>query len=57
MTKCIICKKEVDWDLVVEEFDYVFERVDFYGVPSLTESLQVVYEGKICSHLCLGELE
>jgi len=52
MSECIICKQEVIWNDVVEEFESLFEQIDRHGVESLTEDQQLVYEGKICSYKC-----
>lgn len=37
MSQCVIYKQEVDYSEVVEEFEYLFQQVDRFGVPSLTE--------------------
>jgi len=54
--RCVVCKDMVDWDLVKEEFEDMFGQVDYYGVESLGENQQVVYEGKCCSYKCYEEL-
>jgi len=54
--RCVVCKDMVDWDLVKEENEEMFEQVDRCGVESLTENEQVVYEGKCCSFGCYDEL-
>ncbi|MEE8207943.1 MAG: hypothetical protein V3T88_03180, partial [Nitrosomonadaceae bacterium] len=50
--RCVVCKEQVDWDLVKEEFEDMFPQVDYWGVDSLTENQQVVYERKCCSYEC-----
>ena len=50
--RCVVCKEMVDWDLVKEEFEDMFPQIDYWGVGSLTENQQVVYEGKCCSYAC-----
>jgi len=52
MADCIICKEQVDWTLVVEEFEDVLRQADMFGLESLTEHEQVVSEGKICGLSC-----
>jgi len=54
---CVVCSNEVDRGLVKEEFADLFNQVDCYGVESLTEYEQVVYEGLCCSGDCYEELE
>lgn len=57
MKKCMVCEKEVVWELVVEEFEDIFNTVDHYGVAALTEQKQHVYEGRICSSECLETID
>lgn len=57
MGDCVVCGKRVDWSFVKEEFAELLEQADHYGVDSLTESAQVVYEGKCCSTNCYLKLE
>ncbi len=54
--RCVVCKGQVDWDLVKEEFEDMFPQVDCLGVESLTEDQQVVYEGKCCSYACYEKM-
>ena len=54
--RCVVCKEKVDWDLVKEEFEDMFPQIDYWGVDSLTENQQVVYERKCCSYDCYEEL-
>ena len=54
--KCIVCGAEVDWENIKKEFREELDRVDMYGVESLTENLQVMYEGKVCSRYCYENL-
>lgn len=56
-TLCINCEKPVDWELVKEDMEYVFEQADGYGMASLTETKQLVIEGKVCSPDCMETLE
>ena len=56
MRTCIVCKHPVDFEVVKEEFDTLLEQVDSYGVASLTESKQLVYEGAVCSYDCYEAL-
>ena len=49
---CIVCKGKVDWKVVCEELGHILDRVDMYGVESLTENEQWVYHGRICSSNC-----
>jgi len=45
--RCSICKKYVNELYKIDED--TLEQIDFYGVPSLTELQQAVYEGmNIC---------
>ena len=53
---CIVCKTEVDFSVVSEEFESIFERVDYYGEESLTEQDQVAYHGRCCSQGCYDNL-
>ena len=57
MKKCIVCQAQVDWAVVIEEFEWVFDQADALGVESLTEQAQCVYEGLVCSHECFDALE
>jgi len=48
----IICKKcgcRIKWKEILEEFNYLFERADYYGTESLTENEQMIFENKWCS--------
>ena len=56
MRNCIVCKNPVDFEVVREEFESLLEQVDTYGVESLTEAKQFVYEGAICSYDCYENL-
>lgn len=55
--KCVVCGRIVDFTYVKGEFDYIFEQVDKFGVESLPEPAQVVYEGRCCSVNCFSKLE
>jgi len=57
MGDCAKCGRRVDWSFVKEEFDYIFEQSDSYGVESLTEAQQMVYEGRCCSINCYIKLD
>lgn len=57
MGDCVVCGRRVDWSYVKEEFAELLEQADRYGVDSLTESAQVVYEGKCCSTNCYIKLD
>lgn len=50
--RCVVCKGRVDWDVVKEEFEDMFPQIDYWGVDSLTENQQVVFERKCCSYEC-----
>jgi hypothetical protein len=54
---CIICNKKVDWEYIKEEFSTIFDQVDAYGVDSLTEHEQCIYEGLVCSPDCFDMLK
>lgn len=54
--KCVVCKGDVDRSQVIEEFEHLFERADYYGIESLTEHEQVVVDGCCCSHNCYEKL-
>lgn len=56
MNKCVVCKGEVDWNIIKEEFEYLLNQVDTHGPDSLTENEQVVYEGSCCSQECFEKL-
>lgn len=53
---CVICKGQVVYSDVMEEFEDTFDGVDFYGVESLTEDEQAVYHGFVCSYACYESL-
>lgn len=57
MRRCIVCEGIVDHSSLSEEFESLFERVDHYGIESLIEKEQVVYEGLICSEKCYHEFD
>jgi hypothetical protein len=57
MSVCIICKEQVDWMLVKEEFEEVLRQADTLGMESLTEQEQVVCEGLVCSFDCYEEVD
>lgn len=57
MANCVVCGRTVDWTYVKDEFAEVLEQADRYGVESLTESQQVVYEGECCSTNCYLRLD
>ena len=54
---CVICGKDVDSDIVHEDFEGLFQQVDFHGMESATEQEQVVLEGSICSYGCFEKLQ
>jgi len=56
MGKCVVCNKEVDWEIVKEEFSDMLDQVDYYGAGSLTDNQQVVYNGRCCSLECYWQL-
>lgn len=58
MKKCLVCNKDVVWEEVVSEddFEFIFERVDYHGEMSLTDSEQLIYNGLICSSKCYRSL-
>ncbi|MDI6814396.1 MAG: hypothetical protein QMD10_12825 [Desulfitobacteriaceae bacterium] len=45
---CIYCSKPIEWGVICNEFDDLLDQVDQWGVDSLTEQEQLVYEGKLC---------
>jgi len=53
---CVVCKKLVDWSMVLEDFEELFDQVDTYGMESLTEQEQVVVEGGCCSIECFEKI-
>ncbi len=55
--RCVVCGGEVDWDIVKEIFDDILTQADMFGVESLTEHAQVVYNGQCCSEGCFDNLE
>ncbi len=55
--KCLVCKSEIDRDIVLEEFEYIFSTADTHGVDALTEREQIVYQWRICSEECFEKLE
>lgn len=57
MTTCTVCKNPVDWNQVKDEFDWILAQADHYGVESLQEKQQVVYEGHCCSEECYDQLQ
>ena len=57
MGDCVVCGRRVDWSFVKEEFAELLKQADSYGVDSLTEAAQVVYEGKCCSTNCFLKLD
>lgn len=57
MGKCVVCKQTVDWDVVCVTFWDMLNQVDYFGVDSLTENEQVVYEGMCCSQECFDKLD
>lgn len=54
MSKCCLCKKEIDSDECdyEEMSDSINEQVDHFGMQSLTENEQLFYEGKMCLECC-----
>jgi len=56
-TCCVVCGKMVDHALTRELFEEIFNQVDMYGVESLTEKKQVVYEYHCCSEECFEKME
>ena len=54
---CIICKGDIDSDIVHDDFNELFEQVDCLGMESATEQEQVVLEGCICSLECYIQLD
>lgn len=56
MSNCVVCKKEVNWTKVQEEFEHIFKQADRHGIESLTEHKQVICEGKCCSSECYSQL-
>ena len=57
MTKCTVCKNDVNWEEVIEVFEEDLEQLDSFGWYSLTEHQQMVAEGKICSTECYENLK
>jgi len=53
---CVVCKGQVIQSDVMEEFEDTFDSVDYHGVESLTEDLQAVYHGFVCSYDCYERL-
>jgi hypothetical protein len=53
---CVVCKKEVDWDNLVDEFEYLFDQCDMLGEDSLTENEQCLIHGHVCSEECFENL-
>ena len=57
MGDCVVCGRRVDWAFVKVEMAEILEQADRYGVDSLTEAQQVVYEGRCCSINCYIKLD
>jgi len=56
MGDCVVCGRRVDWTFIKVEFAEILEQADRYGVDSLTEAQQAVYEGMCCSINCYIKL-
>lgn len=56
MSRCTVCNKEIDWEIVTELFEDDFLQADSFGMESLTEWQQLIIEGKICSIDCVENL-
>lgn len=54
--KRVVCNKEVFWQKVKKDFEEILTQADTWGVDSLTENEQVVWEGLCCSHKCFNKL-
>lgn len=57
MSKCVVCKSEVEWSKVKDVFEHILKQADRHGVESLTEQKQVVYESLCCSAKCYKQLK
>lgn len=53
---CVVCNNKVDWEIIKEEFEGMFNQVDWLGEDSLTDQQQTVYAGRICSYECWDKL-
>jgi hypothetical protein len=49
---CMMCLEEVEQDILLEDFGYIFTQADMLGTESLTEHEQVVLEGRLCGQDC-----
>jgi hypothetical protein len=49
---CMMCLEEVEQDILLEDFGYIFTQSDMLGTESLTEHEQVVLEGRLCGQDC-----
>gem|GEM_PF-2921681 len=54
---CVICNAIIDKREVFDIFSDIFFQADSYGVDSLTEHQQAVYEFRVCSEECYEKLE
>jgi hypothetical protein len=49
-SSCAVCRKAItseNWPRIVAEFKELFRQVDSFGVESLTEANQVLYENRV----------
>lgn len=53
---CTVCGNTAYWDVVIDIFSILFERVDRWGYDALTEKQQVAVEGNVCSIECFHKL-
>ena len=57
MKTCIACGCEVRWEVVQEELGWVLYQADQNVMDSLTEAMQSVLNGRVCSANCLSKVE
>ena len=57
MSVCMMCLEEVEQDILIEDFGYIFTQADMLGTESLTEHEQVVLEGRLCSYGCYESMQ
>ena len=54
---CVVCGKQVEWNVVKEEIEYMLNQADVLGMSSLTEAEQVACNGLVCSVECFYKLD
>ena len=53
---CVVCGKQVEWEVVKEEIEYILNQANALGMSSLTEAEQVACNGLVCSEECFCKL-